>query len=203
MLLAPFASAETSSSQAIKEGLPGYDPNARSEKPAEPAPPVTPRPLKRLSDPYARLPEVKIVPGAAPAPVAAPVNKDTIVLPKMTITGQQEKLPALPRIFVQPPARNVKEPADPNMETPAARNARLVAKHISGFHHALNSHPIPLIGETLEAKARKAEAIEVSARQLNTVADLLELSLLTGTETPEEQKKLRAEYWKVFYERPR
>ncbi len=203
--LASTAAAGTEVDQAVRNGLPAYDPKAHTEGTAKETPaPVAPRPLKRLSDPSARLPEVKIVPGAVPAaPVATPENKGVLVLPQMTVTGAREKVRRLPLIFVQPPARNVPEPDLPDWETPAARTARLVKKHLSSFDQALNGHALPLIGESVEARALKAEAIEASARQLNNVADLLELSLLTGTETPEEQKKLRAEYWKAFYERPR
>ena len=202
LCLASAASAGTYTDLAVRDGMPKYDPQALAKEPPKETPaPVNPHPLKRLSDPYARLPEVKIVPGApVTAPTVTSANKGTLVLPKMTVNGQKEKAPPLPRIFVQPPARNL--PAQP-FESPAARNARLVQKHINPFDQLLNGHPLPLIGGSLLAKAEAAEAREVSATQLNNIADLLELSLLAGTETPEEQKKLRAEYLNLMADRPR
>lgn len=202
--LAAAAAAGTAANEAVRSSLPAYDPKAHTEEPAKEAPAaVAPRPLKRVSDPYARLPEVKIVPGAVPVtPIVTPETKGLLVLPKMTVNGAKEKVRSLPRIFVQPPVRDM--PAPPvGWETPEGRAARLTQKHITPFDQVLNGHPLPLIGGSLAAKAEQAEAREASARELNNIADLLELSLLTGTETPAEQKKLRAEYWKVFYDRPR
>ena len=148
---------------------------------------------------------MKIVPGTVPAgaPVAAPDNKGVLVLPKMTVNGQKEKPLSLPRIFVQPPARKVDEPADPNWETPEGRAARLVQKHITSFDKTLNGHSLPLIGTTIEAKAKAAEAREASAKQLNSIADLLELSAALGLDDPAEQKRLRAEYQNALLDRPR
>ena len=202
LCLASAATTGTYTDLAVRGGMPKYDPKARTEEPPKETPvPVNPHPLKRLSDPYARLPEVKIVPGApVTARAVTGTNKDTLILPKMTVNGPKEKTPSLPRLFVQPPARDL--PAQP-FESPAARNARLVRKHINPFDHLLNQHPLPLIGGSLLAKAEAAEAREISATQLNNIADLLELSLLTGTETLEEQKKLRAEYLNALTDRPR
>lgn len=205
-IAATAGTASEEVSQSLRAGLPHYDPT-----PAKPASAPTPperatHVVKRVSDPGARIPmEVPRPAGSAAAEASTkPVTvRGVLELPKMTVNGRKEKLPVLPRIFVQPPARNIPEPSIPDFETPAGRAARLVQKHITSFDQALNRHPLPLIGTSLAAKAEQAEAREAAAKQLNTVADLLELSLLTGTETPEEQKKLRAEYWKVFYERPR
>jgi hypothetical protein len=187
-----FAAADTESPSA-------KDSPATGEKPAR----VTPRPLKRLSDPYARLPEVRIVPGALPAPAAAPENKGLFILPKMIVNGEKGKAPGLPRIFVQPPARKGEEPADPNWETPEGRAARLVRKHITSLDKTLNGHALPLIGTTIEAKAKQAEAREAAATQLNSIADLLELSAQLGLDDPAAQKKLRAEYQNALLDRPR
>ena len=182
----PFAAADTDA-PAPKE-------TATPATPARPAP----RPQKRLSDPYARLPEVKIVPGAAPAaPVAAPENKNLFVLPKMTVNGNKGKVPTLPRIFVQPPVRNVPEPYMPEYETPEARAARLAQKHIPPLQQKLNGK------HASESKALAAEAREQSAKQLNSIADLIELSAALGLDDPAEQKRLRAEYQNALLDRPR
>lgn len=195
---AVLATAGTEIDQAIKSGLPAFDPKARAEDPTKtPSIPTTPRPLKRLSDPYARLPAVKIVPSAVPAaPAAVAESKNVFVLPKMTVNGEKEKRPALPHLFVQPPVKKVEEPADPNWETPAARSARLVKKHIGSFEQAIN-------GRAAAGKAAAAEAREHAAKQLNSIADLLELSAQLGLDDPEEQKKLRAEYQNALLDRPR
>jgi hypothetical protein len=90
----------------------------------------------------------------------------------------------------------VEEPVDPNWETPAGRSARLVKKHIGSFEKAIN-------GRAAAGKAAAAEAREHAAKELNGIADLLELSAQLGLDDPEEQKKLRAEYMNALLDRPR
>ncbi len=184
---ASSAAADTDPPPApVKEAAP-------PEKSARP----TPRQIKRLINPYARLPEVKLVPGAAPAAATtAPENKNLFVLPKMTVNGEKEEPPALPHLFVPPPVKNVEEPADPNWESPAGRSARLVQKHIGTFEQKIN-------GRAAAGKAAAAEKREHAAKELNTIADLLELSAQLGLDDPEEQKKLRAEYMNALLDRPR
>jgi len=193
-------------SQSIRAGLPPYDPNPPKPAATPAPPPPATHVLKRVSDPGARIPlEVPKPAGAGPTePAPKPITvRGVLELPKMTVSGRKEKLPSLPRLYVQPAARNVAEPTNPDWETPAARAARLIQKHITGFDQVLNSHPLPLIGGSLAAKAAQAEAREHAAKELNNIADLLELSLLTGTETPAEQKKLRGEYLDALAARPR
>ncbi len=196
---AASALASPESDRALKDSLPAYDSKAQSADPAQQTPAkATPRPIKRVSDPALRLPEVKIVPGAAPAaPAATPENKEVLVLPKMTVNSARDKTISLPRLFVAPPLKKVEEPLDPNYETPAGRSARLVKKHVSPLFESLNGN------KASAAKAAEAEAREQSAKQLNSIADLLELSAALGLDEPAEQKKLKAEYDNLMADRPR
>lgn len=79
------------------------------------------------------------------------------------------------------------------------RKQKLVEKHLSSldrnvlnrFNHAVNYE-----------RARDAELRAQTASLLNQTATILEASQLSGTET-EEDRKLREEYMKMLYSRPR
>jgi len=190
-------------SQTIRSGLPHYDPTA--PKPAEAAPVPAPRAvhvLKRVSNPGARIPQE--VPKPAEPVVAGESAKPTTIrgvleLPKMTVNGEKAPPPlTYPRLYV-PEVQNHSAAAAAPFESPAARDARLVKKHFSPFEQAFNR----LLGNSLVGLARQEEARQYSATQFNDIAELLELSLLIGNETPAEQKKLRGEYLDALAARPR
>jgi hypothetical protein len=188
----------------ITEGFryhPAPDPDAIPLGIAPPAHAAS-RTRKRLQDPAARLPEVLIAPAAAalvPAsPPATPQTPappaETFVLPKLTVTGQKEKPPALPRLHVDAPVKNL---PTPEWESPEGLRARLVQKHFTAREQKLHSR------KYLEARAAHMEAIESAGLQLNRIASAIELSALFGLEDPEAQKALQAEFLRAFYDRPR
>lgn len=205
---APLACGESRSSpevsQAVRAGFPAYTPPISPE--GETIPPASdrpaPRPLKRLSDPYARLPEKKLPPtpnvsatpttGDNPAPSGE--GRDKVVLPKMTITGKKDPSRPLPTLHVPAPLRDL--PADP-FETPDARRARLIKKHLAPLEARL-------LGPAAAAsRAEEREAIASATTELNDIAALLEISAAAGLDSPEEQKRLHAEYYRAYYGRPR
>lgn len=181
-------SPENSARQAILAGWGQYDPSIREAHLAAsaatpPAAPITP-------------PAPNTVPAASPT---APLARDGIViLPTMTVEGVRPK--PRPRLHIREPVKNL--PGNP-FETPESRRARLVQKHFTPLEQALGRIKLPLIGQSLESRAAQLEAIEAAALQLNDIADLLELSLLLGLESPEEQKALRKEFLKASQDRPR
>lgn len=129
------------------------------------------------------------------------MDEPVLILPAIIVEGKTDKQPvALPRLKVPAPARNL--PTQP-FETPEARRARLVRKHFTNFEQALNRKTIPFLGLSLEARAAKRESIESAALQVNEIADNLDLAVALGLESEEEQKELREELMRLFYDRPR
>lgn len=205
LLLPVVASAGASAAPAnpLTEAFrynPAPDPDALPLGIVPPAPAAS-RTRKRLQDPAARLPEVVIDPAApvsvataAPATPATPAPPpETFVLPKLTVTGKKEKPPTLPRVHVDAPVKNL--PA-PKFESPSARAARLVQKHFTASERKFG-------GKSLFGRAFQREAAEVAAFDLNRIAAAIELSAELGLEDVESLKKLRAEFFKAYYERPR
>jgi len=170
--------------------------------PAELVRPTTPtgRERKRLSDPAARLPEVAInASPATPAPASPPASTppaaagETFVLPKLTVTGNKGKPPSLPRVQVDAPVKNLPEP---EFESPSARADRLIQKHLTASERKF-------AGKSAAGQAMHREAVESAARELNRVAAMIELCAALGLEDEKSLKKLRAEFFKAYYERPR
>ena len=58
-------------------------------------------------------------------------------------------------------------------------------------------------GNSLAGRAIQREAAEVAVRELNRIATAIELSAALGQEDAEALKKLRAEFFRAYYERPR
>jgi len=87
------------------------------------------------------------------------------------------------------------------MESPAGRDGRLVKKHLSKLEQALNRFP-RIFGVSAVALARDAESREQKAAHMNALADGIELQEAAGRD-PEEIKKLRAEYTKLYYSGPK
>jgi hypothetical protein len=192
VLLAPpqgFATeAATDARQAIQAALPRYDPSAyekaRAEKEQPAAPKHTPAPL----------PEDKITAPAATA--AAPASENILALPKVTVRSTERPIKRLPRI--DPPAEPLKDlPGEP-LESASGRDARMVKRHLNKLQQVL----IPLFGGSVVAEAREAEARLQKAAQMNDLASSLELQEAAGRD-PEEIKKLRAEYTKLYYSGPK
>jgi hypothetical protein len=122
----------------------------------------------------------------------------------MTVRARQDGTPEpalqLPRILVRPP---VKELPPEEFETPAERDARLVKKHLTAFDRLfLNRFTLPLFGIRKESRAREQEAVERTAKQLDEVATILELTQQEQGDS-EEAKKLRELYREVFMARPK
>jgi hypothetical protein len=133
----------------------------------------------------------------SPAPPGPKQSDNTLVLPTMTVRGAQEKLArTLPRLSADEPVMNI--PVEP-WESKEGRRVRLVKKHFTPLEQALGR----MLGQNQQKRAGEKEAAVSAALQLNDVADLMELSALAGLDDAAEQKKLRAEYLKAYYARPR
>jgi hypothetical protein len=183
---------------AIAAGLPKYDPAARaSPPPAKPAENATPK-----TD---ASPAYGVKAGSTEAPKAAENAGPILALPRMEVhakEGEAKPEPALqlPRIVVRPPAG--KDLPAEKFETPAARDERLVKKHLNVFDRVfLNRFTLPLFGIAKEKRARDAEAVEQTAKQLDQVADILELTQQEQGNSA-EAKKLQELYREVFMARP-
>jgi hypothetical protein len=191
-LLTPLAlaAAETSTAarQAIQSGLPRYDPGAyekaQAEQAARAAPKHSPAPL----------PE----PIAASTGTSATPTGNTLELPKITVLAKTEPPKHLPRIDTVKPVEVEKVDL---MESPASRDARLVKKHLSKLEQALNRFP-RIFGVSAVALARDTESREQKAAQMNELAAGIELQQALGRD-PEDIKKLRAEYIKLYYSGPK
>ena len=128
--------------QAVQAGIPRYDPAIREAHLAAQAAEVT-RPVPKP---------------AAPAPVAPPApDSDTLVLDPITVWAKPDaKLPTpLPRLTFFSPVRDL--PGEP-FESPKAREARLVRKHLGPVGQALNKLRLPFIGPIFSANVHQAEA---------------------------------------------
>lgn len=176
--------------QAVTTALPRYDPSihekAEAAKAATTAPKNVPAPI----------------PESEPAKLAAATNEtpteDAILLPKVTVRGLTPPKP-LPRVEVQKPGRDL--PGE-EWESDSARAARLVKKHLSVFDRTfLNRFTLPLFGLSKEVRSSEAEAVEAKGRQLNELADAVEIGTLAGQD-PEVTKKLREEFLRIYYSGP-
>lgn len=181
------ADASDAVRQAVQAGIPRYDPSIReAHLAAQAAAEAAPRP------------ELK---PAAPAPAPRPSSSgDTLVLDPITVWAPPnlKPLPRLPRVTFFAPARDL--PGEP-LESPGARDARLIRKHLGAFDQFLNKITLPFIGRPLAARARQAEAELQRARQLNAMVDAIELGTLLGQD-PEVTKRLRAEFLRLYYSGP-
>lgn len=195
LLLPPAAGAEETRDrlrQAVQQDLPRYDPAIRerdlAEKAARPA--VAPR------NAPAAIPDEKTT--AKPTTGRAPPQEGALELPTVTVHPTYVPPKHLPRLDApKPPGGDLK--AEP-FESAAGREARLVKKHLSPLQRALMR--VPLIGAGILGSAYDAEARELKAAQMDTLADGIELQELLGRD-PAEIKKLRAEYQKLYYSGPK
>ncbi|HTL67477.1 MAG TPA: hypothetical protein VL200_07440 [Lacunisphaera sp.] len=186
--------------EAIKAGLPHYDPSIREKALADQA-----QREARLASAQAP-PSPAVAPASSAAPKAgipppplggpAVVNEKPIELPKMEVHATYPRFKPVPRIRAEKPLQDI--PADP-FESRAGRDARLIKKHSSKLEQIIDR--IPLIGGGLLGKVREAEAREQKAKTMNEVADALEWDQALGHD-PAEIKKIRDEYEKLYYSGP-
>lgn len=188
--------ASTEVREGIKIGLPKYDQAIRETHLAT---------LKKSADVEAEGPQVYGVKQGSTESSPKSESANTIVaLPRIVVrptnnTAQAEPAIQLPRlVVVQPAGKDVKPEA---FETPAARDERLVKKHLSSFDR-LFLNRFRIFGVSNVQRAREAEAIERSARQLNEVVDLVELSRFGKPETKED-RELNEVYLDTFVSRPK
>jgi hypothetical protein len=156
------------------------------------------RPRKRVANPAERIPEIIPAPTSAPIGSATLAPDGTLMLPKMSVTGLKPKTPApLPQLYIRGLAQNV-GPGHA-FETPKGRSERLRKKFFSPTEEGLGR----LLLNSVGGWAAREEAIYYSTDQPTDLAYLLDLSLAAGIESPEEQKKLRAEYYRLLATKPR
>lgn len=179
--------------QAIQRDLPRYDPAIREKHLAEQAakPPPAPR------NTPAPLPEDKTAP---PKTSPAPAGEPALELPKVTVRAIHVRPKILPR-FESPPAPPGGDLKAEPFESTAGRDARLIKKHVSKLAQSLNRFSA-FFGVSPLALAKEAEAREQKANLMNGLAEGIEMQELLGRD-PEEIKKLRAEYQKLYYSGPK
>ncbi len=190
------AIAETTTAerlQVLKSNLLRYDPAIREAAEADHAR----RDADRQADAWRRA-EQAPPSSAAPAPAAKPPapGEKILELPKITVRSDVEPIKRLPRIDT--PATPPPDQHPDAYELPAAREARLVKKHLTPFQRRL----ISLFGGSPAAEARAAEARALKAAQMNDLANSLEIQEAAGRD-PADIKKLRAEYLKLYYSGPK
>ena len=176
-------------SEAIRGGLPKYDPAAHHPLSLPP-----PKLARRAATP------------ALPAPSTKQDRLNNIVtLPELVVHANADRsskamsAPKLPRLATpRPPGQDA--PAEA-FETPLARDARLVKKHLSPLDRFFLNRYTPF-GITKEQRARQAEALEQNARQLNEFAELIEGRTKDKNQTESDQK-LREVYYDTYLSRPK
>lgn len=203
----PRAEGATGSAvrEAIAGGLPRYDPTVRAAHLAtEEVARAEQEAAKTSADAAGRYGAKA---GASDADDEARDMEEVIILPRMIVGGWGEMEEAareppvrLPRLVVRPKKGAKAE----GFETPAARDERLVKKHLSALDSKVLNR-FPILGKTNEERAREAEAIEENARVLGEMAELVELTegMRDGSEAENEARKLRELYLDVFVGRPR
>lgn len=180
--------------QAIQRDLPRYDPSIRAKDLAEKAARAEAVAKNAPADPPAEKP------AAAVATEHAPASDHVVELPKVTVHPAYTPPKHLPRFDTPPAPPGGDLKAEP-FETPAGRDARLVKKHVSKLSQALNRFS-GFFGVSPVAMAREAEEREQKANLMNGLADGIEMQELLGRD-PEDIKKLRAEYQKLYYSGPK
>jgi hypothetical protein len=185
-----LASASAASSplhEAIRQALPRYDPEVRAKHLAAIATAGT----SEQNPPQPETPN-------------ADTDKPVVSLPRIIVrpTEDQSKTPAvtLPRVVVRPPPNDVK--AEPFL-TPAAHDAALVKKHFTSLdRNFLNRFTLPLFGRSRESRAREAERIEATGKQLNAIADLIQREESQSGD-PADEEQLKKLYLELYMARPK
>lgn len=193
-----FDPAEHERLNAPVTGSPRTQPPAASPQtaPAPVLPDGLPRP--RVPDPAMHIPEASVATSETAVQPDHTQAAATLELPKMIVPGKQEKAPpALPRLHVEAPVRNVGN-GHP-FETKKARIERLTKKYYSPASQRLNRLLLNPVGSW----AARDAAIADSSAQINDLAQAIELALATGLLTPEERSQLLAEYQNLLATKPR
>ncbi|MCF3649717.1 hypothetical protein [Synoicihabitans lomoniglobus] len=127
-------------------------------------------------------------------------EREVVQLPEVTVETTQLPTVELPRLEIKPPKKNVE--IEPFL-TGEALAEKLVEKHLSAFDRlVLNRFTIPLLGSSLQQRAREAEAREQFAKAMNEIATGIEQAKVWGV-SDEEQEALREEYYRLLMTRPR
>jgi hypothetical protein len=194
-----LAHGRTPMQEELAAQLPKYESNPAAPKPATETKEIKNRAtLVRLPAAASEPPTAKDRPATAPNEG----TKETVVLPQVTVTGKSGpgRERALPRLGVTRPVKDL--PALP-FETAAARDERLVKKHLTPLDYLfLNRFTLPFIGVPKEARARQMELVSATAATLNEIAESIDSNLWTGR-TPEETKQLKEMYYDVYVARPK
>lgn len=186
--------------EAISAGLPKYDAKVRAAHLA--------------NDETARVEEGEVADTVAAYGVKADASsaagaasaEEIVILSRIVVqpgggaeAANVEPTVRLPRLVVRPKEGAAAE----EFETPAARDERLVKKHLSALDRLVLNR-FSLFGKSKEQRAREAEAIEQQAWVLGEVAELIEFSQETGGEgETAEERELRELYLDVFVSRPK
>ena len=191
------ASASESVREEIRARLPKYDAKIREDHLAQ-------QDAVRKAADSATLYGVKQ--GSTEPLSTVDATGETITLPRMVVHALDQNKPQdpavqLPRLVVRPAG---KDQAPDGFETPAAKDERLMKKHLSAFDRLfLNRLKLPpLFGTSNEKRARDAEAVEQSARRLNEISELVTLSD-TGEPETKEDRELKKAYLDAFVSRPK
>ncbi|MEO6876690.1 MAG: hypothetical protein ABI222_17910, partial [Opitutaceae bacterium] len=174
LLLPGMADAAGSSgtiASEVREGLPPYDPKAgqpdsavvhRSARLAgAPRPRIDPNQARAAPDPR-----------TAPSLALTPVKPEPVItLPLFMVRGRPDPTPPAPLPRIMPRQFQGKDDkSDHTFETPAARDERLIRKHLSGLDR-LFLNRFSLTGGSgvagMASRAHQLEAIEQSTGQLN------------------------------------
>lgn len=175
-------------SQAIRQDLPRY--NAEQSHARAPA--------ERDGTPARTAEQVKPGHALTDGKMANEQTSGSVIqLEPMVIRPKPESRARLPRVTVPPPIREIK--AVP-FESDAARDERLVQKHLSRLDQVLNGR-LPWLKQSLIQRARSAEARESRALLLNEIAFLLELGALADGDDAQASELLR-EYKRLYHTRP-
>ena len=194
-----LAEGRTPMQEAVASKLPKFQDGTEVQKPPAAEEVKTRATLFRLPA-SAMIPPAKVEPPAK----SEPAKEAPVLLPQVTVTGKSKPAPEvfspLPRLNVRPPVKDL--PAVP-FETPSARQARLVRKHLTAFDRLfLNRFTVPIFGISQAARAERLEREEATALAFNEVAEGIEWVFWTG-KTPAEKKQLKEMYYDVLVARPK
>jgi hypothetical protein len=173
--------------QALRESLPKYDPALREQALAEQA--------AREADSD---PEIATTPRPRARSTTTTHADGSIELPEVVVEARRQKRAPLPRMHrPTPPGSATSEP----FASPGEQDKQLVKRHFTPLEQAMNRFHVPLFGAPLATYARKAEAKQKYANQLDQLAAMI--AYLESQGAPKEEiDKLRALYFDLYLVRP-